>query len=80
MFIVFFEKVLLIKSIKQSDRSRGFGFIKMGSVEDAEKCIAGLNGVEIHGRNIRVDFSTTKRPHSPTPGQYMGHRRELFNS
>ena len=30
------------------------------------------NGIEIDGRNIRVDFSITKRPHSPTPGVYLG--------
>lgn len=29
----------------QSDRSRGFGFIKMATVEDATRCIAELNGV-----------------------------------
>jgi transformer-2 protein len=29
----------------QSDRSRGFGFIKMATVEDAGRCIAELNGV-----------------------------------
>jgi hypothetical protein len=30
---------------KQSDRSRGFGFIKMATVEDATRCIQELNGV-----------------------------------
>ncbi|KLO10172.1 RNA-binding domain-containing protein, partial [Schizopora paradoxa] len=56
-------------------RSRGFGFITMATVEDAERCIAKLDGAEIHQRRIRVDFSVTKRAHSPTPGEYMGTRR-----
>lgn len=30
---------------QQSDRSRGFGFIKMATVEDATRCIQELNGV-----------------------------------
>lgn len=30
---------------------------------------------ELNGRRIRVDFSVTERPHNPTPGEYMGHRR-----
>jgi len=30
------------------------------------------NGIELDGRRIRVDYSITKRPHTPTPGVYMG--------
>ena len=78
----------------QSDRSRGFGFIRMSTVEEAGKCIAELNGIvrvsvhflrnfaltrllsqDLNGRRIRVDYSVTDRPHAPTPGEYMGHRR-----
>ena len=29
-------------------------------------------GLEIDGRRIRVDYSITQRPHTPTPGIYMG--------
>lgn len=29
-------------------------------------------GIELDGRRIRVDFSITRRPHTPTPGIYMG--------
>jgi len=35
-------------------RSRGFGFVEMGSDEDAQKAIAELNGRELRGRNISV--------------------------
>ena len=31
---------------------------------------------ELHGRNIRVAFSTTTKPHQSTPGQYMGFKDE----
>ena len=30
------------------------------------------NGMELDGRRIRVDYSLTKRAHTPTPGIYMG--------
>ena len=33
-----------------------------------ERC----NGLELDGRKIRVDYSITKRAHTPTPGVYMG--------
>lgn len=32
--------------------------------------------MRLDGRYIRVDFSETKRPHSPTPGKYMGERHD----
>ncbi|KAL9712400.1 hypothetical protein Ac2012v2_003637 [Leucoagaricus gongylophorus] len=60
---------------QRSDRSRGFGFIEMSTVEEATRCIQELNGVELNGRRIRVDYSVTDRPHAPTPGEYMGHRK-----
>ena len=28
--------------------------------------------MELDGRRLRVDYSITKRPHTPTPGVYMG--------
>ena len=36
------------------------------------KAKASTNGLEIDGRRIRVDYSITKRAHTPTPGVYMG--------
>lgn len=42
----------------------------MASPEDAEECIKHLNGLELNGRRIRVDFSMTHKPHNPTPGEY----------
>ncbi|KAG8218299.1 hypothetical protein J3R82DRAFT_3913 [Butyriboletus roseoflavus] len=68
------EKVTIVYD-QRSDRSRGFGFIKMSAVEEATRCIQELNGIELNGRRIRVDYSVTDRPHAPTPGEYMGHRR-----
>merc|ERR1711931_554246 len=53
-------------------RSRGFGFINMESITDAEEAKERLDGEEVEGQRIRVDFSITKRAHTPTPGKYMG--------
>jgi RNA recognition motif-containing protein len=35
-------------------RSRGFGFVEMGSAEEARRAIAELNGRELRGRAINV--------------------------
>eukprot|EP00731_Ephydatia_muelleri_P009240 Em0004g1578a len=56
----------------QTGRSRGFAFVYFEDVEDAIDAKEHCNGLEIDGRRIRVDYSITKRPHTPTPGVYMG--------
>lgn len=40
---------------RDTGRSRGFGFVEMGSDEDAQKAIAALNEHEIDGRNLKVN-------------------------
>ncbi|CAG8514295.1 12886_t:CDS:2 [Racocetra fulgida] len=62
----------------RSDRSRGFGFVYMNSVEEASVAKEKTNGMELNGRNMRVDYSLTQRPHTPTPGEYMGDRPSRF--
>mgnify|MGYP006890281150 CR=1 FL=1 len=33
-------------------------------------------GIDIDGRRIRVDYSITRRAHTPTPGIYLGKATE----
>jgi transformer-2 protein len=49
----------------------------MRTTEDAQECVDKLNGQMLHGREMRVDFSATQKPHNPTPGEYMGAKRPL---
>ncbi len=42
---------------KYTDRSRGFGFVEMGTVEEAEKAIQALNGSQHEGRKLTVNIS-----------------------
>lgn len=51
-----------VVSDKVTGRSRGFGFVEMGSEEDAKKAIDGLNGTELDGRKI---FVSEARPQAP---------------
>merc|ERR1719346_940345 len=55
-----------------SGRSRGFAFVYFENIEDATEARNAMTGTELDGRKIRVDFSITKRAHTPTPGMYMG--------
>uniref|UniRef100_UPI00358E3333 transformer-2 protein homolog alpha-like n=1 Tax=Myxine glutinosa TaxID=7769 RepID=UPI00358E3333 len=57
---------------QQTGRPRGFAFVSFENIDDARDAKEQANGMEVDGRNIRVDFSITKRPHTPTPGIYMG--------
>merc|ERR1739847_163088 len=65
------EKVSVVLDGK-TGRSRGFAFVYFESQEDAKAAKEAMSDQEIDGRRIRVDFSITKRAHTPTPGVYMG--------
>ncbi len=40
---------------KSSGQSRGFGFVEMGSAEEAARAIEMLNDTVLKGRNIKVN-------------------------
>jgi RNA recognition motif-containing protein len=40
-----------------SGQSRGFGFVEMGTAEEAQTAISQLNGRELDGRRITVEIS-----------------------
>ena len=50
---------------RETGRSRGFGFVEMGTEEEAEKAISGLNGSSLDGRMIRVDRATPRGAGGP---------------
>jgi len=68
------EKVNVVCD-KDAQVSRGFAFITFQNVEDASRAKEEMHGTRIGGKEIRIDFSMTQRPHSPTPGRYMGHKQ-----
>lgn len=55
----------------QGDRSRGFGFVRLGSEEQASAAITGMNGVEISGQPLKV--APMKESSRPT-GRASGRR------
>lgn len=56
----------------KTGKSRGYGFIYYENSEQAKLAKESCSGMDIDGKKIRVDYSITQRPHTPTPGIYMG--------
>ncbi|XP_057549720.1 28 kDa ribonucleoprotein, chloroplastic-like [Amaranthus tricolor] len=52
---------------RETDRSRGFGFITMNTVEEAEKAVEMMNGYELNGRSLTVNKAAPRgsRPERP---------------
>lgn len=65
------ERVQVVVDAK-SGRSRGYCFVYFDRTEDAKVAKEQCSGMELDSRIIRVDYSITQRPHTPTPGVYMG--------
>ena len=51
---------------RDSGRSKGFGFVEMGTSEEATAAIGALNGTEINGRAVTVNEAKPRedRPRS----------------
>ncbi|GAY32892.1 hypothetical protein CUMW_004630 [Citrus unshiu] len=58
-----------------TDRSRGFGFVTMGSVEEAKEAIRLFDGSQIGGRTVKVNF-----PEVPRGGERAAMGPKLQNS
>ncbi|KAJ7296486.1 hypothetical protein O6H91_14G082500 [Diphasiastrum complanatum] len=61
----------------RSRASRGFGFVTMETVEDADCCVKYLHRSTLEGRIITVEKAKRKRARTPTPGEYLGVRAAL---
>ncbi|GIX24583.1 MAG: hypothetical protein KatS3mg122_1814 [Caldimonas sp.] len=57
---------------RDTGRSKGFGFVEMGSDAEAQSAINGLNGQSLSGRAIVVNEA---RPREPRPGGFGGGHR-----
>lgn len=60
---------------RDSGRSKGFGFVEMGSEAEAQKAINGLNGQSVDGRAIVVNISRPKEAGATGGGYRSGGAR-----
>ena len=59
---------------RDTNRSKGFGFIEMETDQEAQAAIAGLNGKEVDGRTIVVNVARPKEDR-PARSNFSDHRR-----
>ena len=45
---------------RDTGRSKGFGFVEMGSDQEAQAAIAAMNGKEVEGRSLTVNEARPK--------------------
>jgi RNA recognition motif-containing protein len=59
-----FGEVVEAKVVNDRDtgRSRGFGFVSMGSDAEAQRAIAEMNGADLDGRSLRVNEAEERKP------------------
>jgi len=71
-----FEQFGTIEAIKiisdrETQRSKGFGFVTMNNDEEALRAIEAVNGTEVNGRNLVVNEA---KPREPGTGGFGGGR------
>ncbi len=63
---------------RMTSRSKGFGFVEMGSQEEAQAAIDKLNGTDLEGRNITVNVAKPREPRSGGGGGGGGYGRDRY--
>ena len=61
---------------RETGRSKGFGFVEMGSDAEAQAAIEGMNGQSLGGRNVVVNEARPMEARPPRTGGFGGPRRE----
>jgi cold-inducible RNA-binding protein len=59
---------------RDTGRSKGFGFVEMGSDAEAQAAIEGMNGQSLGGRSLVVNEARPMEPRPPRTGGFGGPR------
>lgn len=57
---------------RDTGRSKGFGFVEMGTDQEAQAAIQGLNGQDIGGRPLTVNEARPREERGPSGGGGRG--------
>jgi RNA recognition motif-containing protein len=63
---------------RDTDRSRGFGFVEFAQEADAQKAKEAMNGTDLAGRPLKVDEARAPRERSRSGGGGGYNRRERW--
>ena len=57
-----FGEVVSVKIIidKRTGKSKGYGFVEMGSDAAADEALKGMNGQDLAGRNVKVNKANSQ--------------------
>ena len=61
---------------RDTGRSKGFGFVEMGSDAEAQAAVEGMNGQSLGGRSLVVNEARPMEPRPPRTGGFGGGRGE----
>ncbi|HEY8021235.1 MAG TPA: RNA-binding protein, partial [Thermoanaerobaculia bacterium] len=67
----------MVMTDRATGRSRGFGFVEMGTDEEAQKAVTEYNGKEFQGRNLNVDVARERTPGAPRDFSPRGPRPSM---
>ena len=56
----FLSEQSIVMRDRETQRSRGFGFVTYGTEQEAHAAIAGMNDTELDGRRIRVNIANAR--------------------
>ena len=65
------ESARIIKD-RETNRSKGFGFVEMGTDEEAQDAISSLHGTEFEGRQMNVNEAKPREPRNNNHGGGRG--------
>jgi len=68
------DDVILITD-RETQRSKGFAFVTMGSDDEANTAKSALNGTDLGGRNIVVNEARERQPRSDSRGGGSNYNR-----
>ena len=64
---------------KRTGRSKGFGFVEMSSEDQAKQAMEALNGADVRGRAINVNFARSQEEGSVSGGSGDFRKKRDYN-